>query len=378
MNGIDLFIKTFKKKDIRFGFLTNHASLSANGNPVAMELLKSGFSVRKIFSPEHGVYSQAEDGQKQSNETDILTRLPVVSLYGDKLSPTQDDLSDIDIMLIDLPNIGCRFYTYLWSISYVLEACHQHSKEVIILDRPNQRSSNTQTAEGPLLDETRCPSFLGRWKMPVSHGFSYGQLAKWFLHDRNLDIKLDVIPYEKNNGTSFLVPPSPSMPDQQSVWLYPFTGLFEGVNVSIGRGASFPFRVIGAPWINPEKLLNGFRAMRIPGITAYPYAFKPMWSNYAGEFCYGLYFVVDDPGSFFPVATGLRMLRYLGQHYEQLQPGLYPTLVNPSGQQHLDLLLGTENSFTKICKENTVPVENFSRNSDVSNWVRNVHSFLCL
>ena len=377
LNGLDKFIRTFEKREIRFGLLTNHAALAQSGNPAALELLQNGFSIQKIFSPEHGVSSQAEDGQKQLNGIDLFTQLPVISLYGDKVAPDQNDLSDIDILLIDLPNIGCRFYTYLWSLSYALEACSKYSKEVIILDRPNQRSGNTQLAEGPLLDESCCSSFLGRWRMPLTHGFSYGQLAKWFNHERCLNLNLEVFSYEKGS-LSFTVPPSPALADQQSIWLYPFTGLFEGVNVSIGRGTSFPFRVIGAPWIDPAKVHADFKAMAIPGVTAYPYVFKPMWSSHAGKFCNGLYFSVDDPDLFSPVTTGLLMLRYFGQHYEQLQPGTYPTIINPTGQQHLDFLLGIENSYRKICMEHKVSTETLSQHDKVSSWIKDVNSFLGL
>jgi uncharacterized protein YbbC (DUF1343 family) len=378
-NGIDNFIRTYKKNGTRFGILTNHASLSCHGIPGSLELLKNGFQLKKIFSPEHGVYSQAEDGQEQHHGTDRLTNLPVVSLYGSKLWPDARDLDDIDVVLIDLPNIGCRFYTYLWSITFMLEACSQHLKKVLILDRPNLRSNNVHLAEGPLLNESHCASFLGRWQMPVTNGYSYGQLAKWFLYNRHIDVHMDVVNYSATETDQiFSVPPSPAIGNQQTVWLYPFTGLFEGVNVSVGRGTSFPFHVIGAPWIDPDELVRTFRAMDMVGITAYPYSFKPMWSSYAGEFCYGLYFRVDDPASFLPVTTALLLMRHLSSRYEMLRPATYPTAVNPTGERHLDRLLGMENSYDKICATAPLSIERFARHPSVSEWISKVNSFLGL
>lgn len=374
MLGIDRFIlSTSLPKNLRLGILTNHATLDGSGLPVALSLLRQGIPLKKLFSPEHGVYSQAEDGAAQQNQIDSLTKLPVVSLYGDKLVPSEEDLNDIDVVLVDLPNIGCRFYTYWWTLTHLLEACGRYQNEVIVLDRPNMRGANSVT-EGPILDEATCSTFLGRWSMPLAFSYTLGELARWFNHQRSLNVSLQVIPSTLAEALHF-VPPSPAINEKQTALIYPCTGIFEGVNVSVGRGTTFPFRVIGAPWIDALNFLEFFTSLKLAGVQAYPYSFKPMWSVYENQYCSGLYFIVTDVSTFQPVNCALQLLRYLINEYPQLTQALYPTAANPSGGNHLDRLLGVQNSYQHIKTE----FENFkllTNNHKVNHWQKSVIDFL--
>lgn len=344
MNGIEHYLQQ-PPKGKRLGVLTNHATLTATGQPVALALMNSGMNVVKIFSPEHGITAQAEDGVKQYSSVDPYTSLPVISLYGDNFAPTEEQLQDVDELLIDVPNIGCRFYTYWWTVTYLLEAASKYGKEIVVLDRACYSRRSVRNSEGPMLDEIRCASFLGRWSMPLTFAFTLGELVKWFTMQRRLSL-----PWRWVKATalsSFQLPPSPALAEAQAIELYPGTCLFEGVNISVGRGTSFPFRVIGAPWINAPALHHAFRQLQLQGVTAVPYSFKPMWSIYSQEICHGLYFTVTDVLVLKPVTFGVALLRCLVRLYPQFTtPSAYPTAANASGNRHLDLLLGVSDAFS--------------------------------
>ncbi|UXE65651.1 MAG: DUF1343 domain-containing protein [Chryseotalea sp. WA131a] len=367
MLGCDRFIQSDHFKEIRFGLLTNHSTFTSSYQPLALELVHRGVNIQKIFSPEHGINSQGEDGAKQISHLDGLTRKPVISLYENQLFPPVEDLADIEAVLIDLPNVGCRFYTYWWTITYMLEACSKAHRAVFLLDRPNLRGIES-TVEGPMLDVNHCRSFLGRKSMPLTHGFSYGQLAQHYVRSEGIELEMEIFSTDTFSQAEF-IPPSPSLNDLQAVTLYPFTGLFEGINVSHGRGTSFPFKVIGAPWIHAESFWRFFQEQKIPGVKAYPYSFKPMWGNFPQQVCNGLYFMVTDRAAFRPVACALKVAQYLLEKYsEHISQQSYPTHANPTGAHHLDLLLGVPNSFFRIQNDST---NLFAQLTDrtVSRWV---------
>ena len=374
MLGIDRFIQHYSPASSqRLGLLTNHATLAGSGQPVALELLQRGVSIQKLFSPEHGVFSQAEDGAAQKNQLDQLTGLPVVSLYGETLIPKEEDLLDLDVIIADLPNIGCRFYTYWWTITHMMEACARHGKTLIIPDRPNWRGADSMI-EGPMLDEKNGSSFLGRWSMPLAFPYTLGQLAKWFTKEKSIALDLKVIPCDNERPHHF-VPPSPAINEIQTTYSYPCIGLFEGVNISVGRGTTFPFRVIGAPWIDSMKLLSFFNDLNLPGVKAHPYSFKPEWSVYEKQFCYGLYLTVTDVKVFKPVTCAIHLMHFLMKEYAELAPARYPTAANPSGENHLDRLLGVLDSFPLV-KNQVDRLMQLVQNEEVKKWKHQVDHLL--
>lgn len=241
-------------KKLKFGLVTNDAAITADGLKSRVALLNAGLQIIKLFSPEHGINKSGADGAFQNDGIDSLTNLPIISLYGNKVTLAANDLQDLDAVLFDIPDIGCRFYTYLWTMTYVMEACASNNKLFILLDRPNPLGYDIKKVEVPLLNEACCSSFIGRWKLPVTHSCSLGELAHYFWKTRmtNLDGKIIKI---KNWDRDFLsenkawdfVPTSPAIKDLESVQIYPGMGLLEGINVNEGRGTEKDFKVFGAP-----------------------------------------------------------------------------------------------------------------------------------
>jgi len=372
MLGVDRFILSPTFRHLRLGLLTNHATVTSSRIPLAVALLRSGFQVSRIFSPEHGVAAQGEDGKKQSNHFDPLTGIPVVSLYGTQLAPSSNEVIDLDAIVVDLPNIGCRFYTYWWTITYLLEACASTGCKIILLDRPNLSKRFVSQTEGPMLQESSCSSFLGRWTMPLTFSWTYGQLARWFCHERKIGTDLIVVPTDPDD--SIFIPPSPAINQPEAVSIYPCTGLFEGIEISNGRGTTFPFRVLGAPWINANQWQEDIRDLNIEGLDAVPFLFQPIWGMYEGQMCQGLFFNISDPLTFKPVEAGLQLLRYLYNKYpEHIRVSPYPTAANPTGQGHLDKLLGIPNSFRTVTTMDKSELRNLLQ---VDEWTSRVDRFL--
>jgi uncharacterized protein YbbC (DUF1343 family) len=355
--GVDyLLLQKNKFSHSRIGLVTNNAATTSSGEFSRVALLKAGFTVIKLLSPEHGLTTKGEDGAYQSNSIDSLTQIPIISLYGNQLMPTAEDLADIDIVLFDIPDIGCRFYTYLWTLTYVMEACTLYNKPLIILDRPNPIGGDIDKAEGPMLDEKHCSSFIGRWNIPVRHSCTLGELAVYFASTRVKELNLDVIKVQNWNreqsaseaGWHF-VATSPAIKNEETALLYPGMGLLEGINVNEGRGTNSPFKIMGAPWIDAQRLNETFNNLQLPGIKSIAYSYVPESGMYANESCNGLLFSITDSNNFRPVKTGLRLLHLIASLYpEHYKERLYKTVANPSGGSHLDKLTGVYRSFEKI------------------------------
>lgn len=349
-----LLEQLFTWKEKRIAFVTNDAAKTSSGISSRMALIENGYNIIKLFSPEHGINTKGEDGVAQHNAKDILTGLPVISLYGERLAPTEEDLQDIDFVLFDIPDIGCRFYTYLWTMTHVMEACATFKKKLIILDRPNPIGASLERAEGPMLDEKNCSSFLGRWSIPIKHGCTLGELASYFAATKVNGLELEVISvknyyryYTAQNDFSF-VPTSPAMTDIDTAMFYPGMGLLEGVNVDEGRGTETPFRVCGAPWIEMEALQKELQE-QLPALKVKGVQYKAQAGVYTNELCLGVELSVTDEKLFFAVHTGIIVLQTLYKLYPaQLTERLYKTNINPSGKRHLDLLLGVTDAFAGI------------------------------
>jgi len=361
--GIDIFLQqaaVYKNK--RIGFVTNDAAVTSRGTLSRLALLQCGFTIVKLFSPEHGISRSGDDGAAQQNHTDAVTRLPVISLYGTTLAPAAADLEDIDIMVFDIPDVGCRFYTYLWTMTYVMEACAQYHKPLIILDRPNPTGALLENAEGPFLDEAHCASFIGRWNIPVTHCCTLGELALYFRAQKMPDLTVEVITVQhyRRHHTAWqdftFVPTSPAIQNIQTALLYPGTGLLEGININEGRGTATPFTSCGAPWINKEALLLHWQQKQIPGITTTAVTYTPANGLYAGAICNGLAFEVTDGSLLRPVAMGMALLKTILELYPlHITERLYITAANPTGTKHLDKLLGVDHAFAKLKCGDIIP-----------------------
>lgn len=375
--GIDLFLQRNKAfQNARFGLVTNNAATTTKGELSRVALLKAGFKIIKLFSPEHGLTANGIDGALQKNVLDPITKLPVISLYSKKLMPDENDLKDIDIVLFDIPDVGCRFYTYLWTMTYVMEPCVIHHKKFILLDRPNPISGNIDLAEGPMMDEENISSFIGRWNIPVRHSCTLGELVKYFSATRIKNIDLEVIRLQnwerKQTDVWPFVSPSPAITDLETALLYPGMGLLEGINVNEGRGTSTPFKIFGAPWINALELQKDFISLLLPGIGCQPVSFKPSAGLYINEVCHGLQFFISNVKTFRPVNTGLQLIHLLlTLYHSQCTERFYKTTVNPTGEAHLDNLLGVKHSLKKL-KKGEIPETKL----DNSHWETKILSYL--
>jgi uncharacterized protein YbbC (DUF1343 family) len=249
------FLYFSKLKGKLIGFVANQTSKIKNDHLVDI-LLNEGVNIVKVFSPEHGFRGNADAGAKVRDEIDLQTGLPIYSLYGkSRRKPSKEVLKDIDLILFDLQDVGVRFYTYISSMHYVMEACAENSIPLILLDRPNP---NGFYVDGPILNP-KFKSFVGMHEVPVVHGMTIGEYAKMINGERwlkdSVKCSLEVIPCLNYNHLikyNLPIPPSPNLPNMRSVYLYPSLCFFEGTNVSIGRGTDIPFQIYGAPYFDSK------------------------------------------------------------------------------------------------------------------------------
>jgi len=352
--GVDrLVLADFRHiRPLRFGLVTNDAAATVCAPrplmPARQAILQAGIQVVTLFSPEHGLGAAAPDGASVADATDPLTGLPVRSLYGADFRPAREALVGLDALMFDLPDVGTRFYTYIWTLSHGLEACAEFGIPLWILDRPNPLGGDLSASEGPLYDESLPPGLVGRWSIPVRHGLTVGELATLWNAERRINAEVIVVRMEgwegrprwSSLGLPF-VPTSPALPSYDNAQLYPGTGLFEGLSVSEGRGTAVPFRVVGAPWMNGAALSEAFTACHLPGVTARPVFFTPYSGRHAGHRCSGVMLHVTDEEAFRPVATGLRLMALVwALHPHECRWATYPTAANVTGEDHFDRLIG--------------------------------------
>ena len=332
-------------KTKKIGFVTNAAATTNQNQPVYLALLAAGFNIVKLFSPEHGFNTSGVDGAKIKNATDQKTQLPIVSLYGESLAPSAENLADLDLILFDIPDVGVRFYTYLWTLTYVIEACKTYNKPILVLDRPNPLSGNLTYSEGPMLNEQYCASFIGRWNIPLKHSCTLGELARYFNTSKAINADLTVISCEnwhRNEfqpkwGTTF-IPTSPAIKNINAALLYPGLGLLEATNISEGRGTNYPFEIVAAPWLTEIDF-------NIANATITPIAVVPTEGKYVNKKCYGWHIKLENPHQFNAVAWALLFIKLIKDAYPtHFKWQGYPTNVNPSGEKHLDKLLGIPGS----------------------------------
>ena len=268
-----------ERQNLRVACVVNHTSRSGSQHLVD-RLLDSGIKVKRVFAPEHGFRGKASDGEHVKDFVDTKTGLPVVSLYGKTKKPTPEMLADVDLVIFDIQDVGTRFYTYISTLYYLVEACQETNTELLVLDRPNP---NGHYIDGPMLDPDY-QSFISIAPMPAVHGLTVGEMARYFDHllqpDHNKKLRPQVIACENYTvGEPYVlpIPPSPNLPNQASIYLYPTLCLFEGTVASIGRGTDLPFQVVGHPSIVDASFT--FTPEARPGAA---------YAKLKGQQCYGL------------------------------------------------------------------------------------------
>lgn len=303
----------------RIGAVLHQASHTSDGRTTLDAL--SPFTVTALFGPEHGLTTVAQDMEGVGHARDPKRNLPVYSLYGDSfesLKPTREMCENIDTFVIDLQDIGSRYYTYIYTMAFCMEAAAKWDKSVIICDRPNP--INGIDLEGCMIDPG-FNSFVGMYPLPVRHGMTIGELARYFNEECGFDCDLKVIPmngwkremFWDETGLSW-INPSPNMRSLNAALLYPGMCLIEGSNISEGRGTDIPFEICGAPWVDGPTLAKQLTDLYLPGIKFSPVLFTPTFQKHAGKVCGGVRFTITDRKILNPYCTGLALLWALAQH----------------------------------------------------------------
>jgi uncharacterized protein YbbC (DUF1343 family) len=381
--GIDILLQNepIWKKD-RIAMLTNDAARTHTGIISRLALKNAGFNLIKIFSPEHGIKTIGEDGAYMQDGLDEITGLPVISLYGEKYMPTADDMNDIDVMLFDIPDAGTRFYTYLWSMTYWIEAAAKNNKQVIILDRPNPLGGNQSLIEGPMLDDT-ISSFIGRLNIPVKHQCTLGELALYFNATQSWNANISVIACEgwKREYVFYdwimkWVNPSPALQNFEATLLYPGLCFFEATNVSVGRGTKYSFEWIGAEWMNiPAMMLVGKNILKedlkIENLSL------PITTDGNTKETTGIRIKIIEPKFYSAVINGLILLKLVKDiHPKEFKWMPYKTNANPTGVNHLSLLLGIPNAEAIFDLQLQQWLQKMSVIIKVDQWKKEIEPYL--
>jgi len=312
LTGIDVLERDGFKQlaGLRIGLVTNQTGRDRAGRPTIDVLFKApGVKLVALFSPEHGIRGLADE--KVSDTKDEQTGLPIFSLYGESRRPKPEQLKDIDALVYDIQDVGVRFYTYITTLGYVMEEAGKAKLPVFVLDRPNPINGND--VEGPIADADKL-SFTAYHTLPVRHGLTIGELARLYNDERHLNSDLRVIKMEGWRRAMWFdatglvwINPSPNMRSLTEAALYPGVGLLETTNLSVGRGTDTPFEVIGAPWLDGQKLATYLNARRIAGVRFIPVRFTPNSSVFKNQECGGVNLLITNRAQFHSVLTGIEI-----------------------------------------------------------------------
>lgn len=331
----------------RLGLLSNQASTDRRLVHARL-LLQQKFGARLtcLFSPQHGFFCEKQDNMIESgHDTDHATGLPLFSLYGESRRPSPAMFEHLDVLLIDLVDVGTRVYTFLYTMAYCLEAAAELGKKVVVLDRPNPVGG--LAVEGNIL-EPDCASFVGLYPLPMRHGLTFGELALWVNGEFSLGADLQVIPMQgwrrdmlfRDTGFPWVFP-SPNMPTPETALVYPGQVIWEGTNISEGRGTTLPFELVGAPFWEHEPIMQALAETDLPGCFFRPLLFEPTSGKWAGQACVGFHLHVTDALSFMPYRTSLALL----QAVVRLYPGDFQYKAPPYEYEYerlpMDLILGS-------------------------------------
>ncbi len=343
----------------RIGLLCNQASTDASlrhSRDVIFDLY--GEQLTCIFSPQHGFFSEKQDNMIESDHgTDPVSGLPVFSLYGEKRKPDAAMFSHIDVLLIDIVDVGTRVYTFLYTMAYCMEAAAEYGKQIVVLDRPNPIGGKV---EGNILQED-CTSFVGLYPIPMRHGMTFAELALLINSEYNIGADLQVVPMSGWShdmlfrDTEFpWVAPSPNMPTPETALVYPGQVIWEGTNCSEGRGTTLPFEFVGAPFWEHDPILKHLAKTELPGCFLRPLVFQPTSGKWAEESCTGFQIHVTDAETFLPYRTTLALLQAVMLEYPELYAYKEPPYEYEFKRLPMDLILG--DSALRKSLEAGVPV----------------------
>jgi uncharacterized protein YbbC (DUF1343 family) len=348
--GLEVFLNKPPRELLnkRWGLLSNQASINRFGY-YSKDLLRGKFenNLTCLFSPQHGFWGTEQDNMVETPDgRDSATGLPIFSLYSHIRRPTAEMLAGIDLLLVDLQDVGTRVYTFITTLAYVLQEAKKSGIRVVVLDRPNPLGG--ETVEGNVL-QAGLTSFVGAWKLPMRHGLTLGELAGLFNQVLGIGADLSVVGMTGwtrdqffDQTARFWVSPSPNMPSLETALVYPGQVLWEGTNISEGRGTTRPFEYFGAPFIEPSQLKKHLKEFSIPGVNLLEAAFRPTFQKWQGEVCRGFFLQVYDRRVFQPYRTALILLEAVRELYPNDFEWKGPPYEYETERMPIDLLIGDQ------------------------------------
>ena len=312
--GSDRLLASGRLEGRRIGIVSNPASVNGSFEHIVDRIgARPGVTVAALFGPQHGFRADVQDNMIESaHHRDARRQVPVYSLYSETREPTAQMLADVDLLVIDLQDVGARIYTFVYTMANCLRAAARHGIEVVVCDRPNPIGG--RQVEGPML-MPGFESFVGMFPIPMRHGMTIGELARLFNEEFGIGARLEVAAmdgwrremYHDDTGLPWVMP-SPNMPTLDTAVVYPGSVLFEGTVLSEGRGTARPFEIVGAPWIDADRFAARMTALGLPGVRFRPVVFEPTFQKHAGQPCGGCQIHVSDRDAFLPVMTGVSLM----------------------------------------------------------------------
>jgi len=348
--GIDSFLSDPPSDMLskRWGLLSNQASVNFEGY-YSKDILRGKFqnNLISLFSPQHGFWGTEQDNMIETPDCqDPATGLPIYSLYSLTRRPTARMMEAIDVLLIDLQDVGTRVYTFISTLAYCLQEAQRSGKEVVVLDRPNPIGG--MAVEGNII-QAALTSFVGVYPLPMRHGLTLGELADLFNREFGIQADLRIIPLEGwSRSWSFdqtgypWIMPSPNMPTLSTALVYPGQVLWEGTNISEGRGTTRPFECFGAPFINPKEVKGYLKDTSLPGVELIEISFRPTFQKWQGQLCRGFFLWVYDRKIFKPYLTSLTLLQVIHTLYPQAFKWKDPPYEYETERLPIDLLIGDQ------------------------------------
>ncbi|RKZ25279.1 DUF1343 domain-containing protein [bacterium] len=345
-------------QNANIGVLCNASSVDSNLRHIVDVLVDSNNIPKVIFAPEHGLYGYAQDQVGVSSIIHKKYELPIISLYGetfDSLMPKPEDFSALDIVIVDIQDVGSRYYTYVWTASMILEIARATDTKVLVLDRPNPIGG--KILEGSV-QENDYLSFVGLYPLPIRHGMTVAEILNYVNRYYQIGADIETIPMSGWNRDMWFdetgllwVMPSPNMPTLNTAEVYPGMCLLEGTNISEGRGTTRPFEIFGAPFVNPYELVEKLELCNLNGVKFRPLFFTPTFNKYAGQICGGAQIHILDRDEFRPVITGFAMIKSIYELYPDKFSFSPPPYEYERNKLPFDILTGSSRWREMILKK---------------------------
>jgi uncharacterized protein YbbC (DUF1343 family) len=359
----------------RFGVLAHQASVDARLDH-AVDLLRDvrGARLAALFAPEHGLWGAAQDLVHIAADRDPLTGMRVVSLYGHRREPTMAMLRGLDVLVVDLQDVGSRYYTYQWTLALAMRACARAGVRMLVLDRPNPLGG--VLVEGNIPDPAYA-SFVGLYPLAARPGLTIGEIARYLQQAHGLGGEVEVVAMRgwrrsmlwEDAGLPW-VAPSPNMPTPDTARVYPGGCLIEGTNMSEGRGTTRPFEWVGAPWLEAHEYAEALMAERLPGVVFRPARFRPTFQKWAGRVCGGVQLHVTDRARFKPFLTGLAVVAVARRLAPRAFRWRRPPYEFENRLLPIDILLGTDGIRRALERGQPLATIERSWQADLRTWQR--------